>query len=150
MAEEDIQVEVIPELPEEKPRMKGGDTATLDVRDDEIAGYGREVQQRIRKLRFAFHEERRLREQAQRDSTTANSLAQRPFQENGERKKSARAGEQAVVHQALTRVNSEIAQARASLAAAHSANAVPDIVASQEKLARAVAEKERLDLIKSS
>jgi hypothetical protein len=148
--EDDIRVEIVSEPEEEKPRMKSGDTRSLDVRDEEIKGYGKEVQDRIKKLRFAFHEERRQKEQKERDLATTNDFAQRLFRENAELKKNVTRTEQAVVHQAITRVDAEIAAARQASEAALEGGQPKIIVASQEKLARAVAEKERLALLQQS
>jgi hypothetical protein len=148
--EPDIQVEVIPEAEEEKPRLKGGDTSSLDVRDEEIGKYGREVQDRIKKLRFAYHEERRQREQKERDLVSTTDFAQRLHRENQELKKNVQRTEQAVVHQALTRVDAEIDSARKASRQALEAGQSDAIVDSQEKLARAVSEKERLVLLKSA
>ena len=149
LKEPEIQIEVVSEVPEEeKPRLRGGNTSTLDVADDEISGYGRDVQNRIKKLRFAFHEERRMREQAQRESTTAQDFAKRVYQENERLKRNVQLGERAVVHQALTRVDAEISQAKADSKRAYESGQADDIVANNEKLARAVAEKERLALLK--
>lgn len=147
---EEIQVEVVPEAEEERPRLKSGDTRSLDVRDDEIKGYGREVQDRIKKLRFAFHEERRQREQKERDLATTNDMAQRLFRENQQLKQNVQRTEQAVVHQALTRVDAEIDRARQASRQALESGQSDQIVESQEKLARAVAEKERLVLLKDT
>src|SRR5262249_28929204 len=116
---EGVAVEIEPEPPEQKPRLRSGDTSSLDVRDDEISGYGKGVQDRIKKLRFAFHEERRLREQSQRDMAAASDFAQRMYRENAELKKNVRASEQAVVQQAISRADAEIAQAKAKTRAAH-------------------------------
>ena len=146
----EIEVEVIPEPAEEKPRLKTGDTSGLDVRDDELASYGKDVQARIKKLRFAFHEERRLREQAQRDGATAQDMAQRLFRENGELKRSVQQGEAAVIHQAMVRVDAQIERARAQARAAQESGVAQDIVAASEALAKAVSEKERLALIHAS
>jgi hypothetical protein len=148
--EPDIQVEVVPEPEEEKPRLKGGDTRSLDVRDEEIKGYGREVQDRIKKLRFAFHEERRQKEQKERDLAATNDFAQRVYRENQELKKNVQRTEQAVVHQAISRVDAEIDGARKAHLAALEAGHAPQIVEASEKVARAVAEKERLALLKSA
>ena len=145
-----IQVEVIPEREEEKPRLRTGDTRSFDVRDEEIKGYGREVQDRIKKLRFAFHEERRMREQAQRGEATATDFAQRVHRENQELKKNVQRGEQAVIHQAISRVDAEIEQAKSRSKDAYEKGVADDIVASNERLARAVAEKERLALLKEA
>jgi hypothetical protein len=139
-----LEIEIIPESPEEKPRLRNGDTRSLDVRDDEIAGYGKGVQDRIKKLRFAFHEERRMREQSQRDQAAASELAQRLYRENAELKKNAQASEVAAVHQAISRVDAEIEQAKFKSRAAYDSGVSDDIVASNAALARAVAEKERL------
>lgn len=145
--EDDIQVEVIPE--EDKPRLKTGDTRSLDVGDDEIKGYGRDVQNRIKKLRFAFHEERRLREMKERDLASTTDFAQRLHRENELLKRNVQRTEQAVVHQAISRVDAQIDQARAANRAALEAGQADKIVEAGENLARAVAEKERLALLKS-
>jgi hypothetical protein len=143
-----IEIEIEPENEEQKPRLRTGDTSNLDVRDEEISGYGKGVQDRIKKLRFAFHEERRQREQKERDLAAANDYAQRVFRENAALKKNVRASEQAVVHQALSRADAEIAQAKAKTRAAHESGVADDIVTSTEELARAVAEKDRLSMLK--
>jgi hypothetical protein len=148
--ESDIQVEVIPEPEEERPRLKTGDTRQLDVRDEEIKGYGREVQDRIKKLRFAFHEERRQKEQKERDLVSTTDYAQRLHKENLELKKNVQRTEAAVVHQAMSRVDVEIERARAISRQALESGHSDQIVDSQEKLARAVAEKERLAILQSS
>lgn len=149
MGESGIQVEVIPEAEEEKPRMKG-DTRALDMRDDEVKQYGQDVQKRIDKLRFAYHEERRQKEQKERDLVSTTDYAQRLRRENLELKRNVQRTEQAVVHQALTRVDAEIVGARQASRQALDAGQSEQIVAAQEKLARAVAEKERLALLKSA
>jgi hypothetical protein len=143
-----IEVEIEPEVEEQRPRLRTGDTSSLDVRDEEISGYGKGVQDRIKKLRFAFHEERRQREQKERDLAATNEYAQRMYRENAELKKNVRAGEQAVVHQALSRADAEIAQAKSKARAAHESGVADDIVASTEELSRAVAEKDRLSMLK--
>jgi hypothetical protein len=141
-----IEIEVVSE--EEKPRLKSGDTRSLDVRDDELKNYGRDVQDRIKKLRFAYHEERRLKEQAQRDSSTASEVAQRLFKENNELKRNVQRGEQAVIHQAISRTDAEIQRAKQDAKVAHEQGQIDDFLTSNEKMARAVAERERLNLLK--
>jgi hypothetical protein len=148
--ESDIQVEVVPEPEEDKPRLKNGDTRSLDVRDEEIGKYGKEVQDRIKKLRFAFHEERRQKEQKERDLASTTDYAQRLHRENQQLKQNVQRTEQAVVHQAMTRVDAEIAQARQASKQAIESGQSDQIVESQEKLARAVSEKERLALLQSA
>jgi hypothetical protein len=143
-----VRVEVIPESSEEKPRLHGRPPSGVDVGDDEIGRYGKEVQGRIKKLRFAFHEERRLREQSQRDLTTTNEYAQRLMRENAELRRNVHASEQAVVSQALTRVDAEIEQAKSKNRQALESGVADEIVASNAALARAVAEKERLALLR--
>jgi hypothetical protein len=150
MGDSDIQVEVIPEPEEEKPRMKRGDTRKAGGVDDEVSEYGKDVQKRIDKLRFAYHEERRQKEQKERDLVSTTDYAQRLRKENLELKRNVQRTEQAVVHQALSRVDAEIVGARQASRQALDAGQSEQIVAAQEKLARAVAEKERLALLKSS
>jgi len=144
-----IEVEVVPERAEDKPRLNGRPPTGADVGDDEIARYGKEVQGRIKKLRFAYHEERRLREQSQRDMTTANEMAQRLFRENAELRRNVQAGEQAVVQQALNRAEAEIEHAKVKNRAALESGVADDIVSTNAALARAVAEKERLAILRA-
>jgi hypothetical protein len=143
-----IEVEIVPETPEQKPRF-GRDTRELDVPKNEIKDYGRKVQDRIKKLQFAYHEERREKEQKERDLAAANDYAQRMFRENAELKRNVRASEQAVVHQAIIRADSQIEHAKAKSRAAHESGVPDDIVNTSAELARAVAEKERLAMLKA-
>jgi hypothetical protein len=148
--EPELKVEIIPEPEEERPRLKAGDTRNLDVRDEEIKGYGKEVQDRIKKLRFAFHEERRQREQKERDLVSTTDYAQRLHRENLALKQSVQKTEQAVVHQAITRVDAEINNARQTSRLALEGGQSDQIVKANEQLARAVAEKERLALLQAT
>jgi hypothetical protein len=144
-----IEVEVVREKRSERPTLRG-DTRSLDVKDDELRKYSDEVQDRIKKLRFAYHEERRIREQKERDLATSTDFTQRLYRENAELKRNVARGEQAVIHQAITRTDAEIAQAKQLAKQAHEAGSIDDFLTSNEKMARAVAEKERLHLLKDA
>jgi hypothetical protein len=145
-----LQVEIIPESAEEKPRLNGRPPTGADMADDEISRYGKEVQGRIKKLRFAYHEERRLREQSQRDVQTTSEYARRLAQENAELKNNVRVSEQAVVQQALNRVDAEIEQAKSKSRQALESGVAEDIVSANANLARSISEKERLVLLKAA
>ena len=82
----DIEVEVIDERPEEDRRPPKVETAEEPVDDDtldqEIADYSKKAGERINKIKYEFHEERRAKEQALRESQEATKALKTLMSEN--------------------------------------------------------------------
>ena len=77
--ENNIEVIVEDDTPEKdkgRPRRKEGQQP-YDISDDEIAKYDEGVKGRIQKLRFEYHEERRLKEEAGRREMAAVEYARK-------------------------------------------------------------------------
>jgi hypothetical protein len=145
MADQAVTIEIEQET--DKPRLRSGDTSQLDMPESELSEYGKKVKNRIDKLRFAFHEERRMREQSQRDQGTAVQAAQRLYQENQELKRNVNRTERAFVHQAIERADSQMAQASERLTRAHEEGKGEDIAKATQEVAAIAAERERLKML---
>ena len=82
----DIEVEVIDERPEEDRRPPKVETTEELVDDDsldqEIADYSKKAGERINKIKYEFHEERRAKEQALRESQEATRALKTLMSEN--------------------------------------------------------------------
>ena len=82
----DIEVEVIDERPEEDRRPPKVETKEEPVDDDaldkEIADYSKAAGERINKIKYEFHEERRAKEQALRESAEATKALKTLMSEN--------------------------------------------------------------------
>jgi len=82
----DIEVEVIDERPEEDRRPPKVETTQELVDDDsldqEIANYSKKAGERINKIKYEFHEERRAKEQALRESQEATRALKTLMSEN--------------------------------------------------------------------
>ena len=82
----DIEVEVIDERPEEDRRPPKVETTEELVDDDsldqEIADYSKKAGERINKIKYEFHEERRAKEQALRESQEATKALKTLMSEN--------------------------------------------------------------------
>jgi len=82
----DIEVEVIDERPEEDRRPPKVENAEEPVDDDtldqEIADYSKKAGERINKIKYEFHEERRAKEQALRESQEATKALKTLMSEN--------------------------------------------------------------------
>jgi len=82
----DIEVEVIDERPEEDRRPPKVETKEEPVDDEaldqEIADYSKKAGERINKIKYEFHEERRAKEQALRESQEATRALKTLMKEN--------------------------------------------------------------------
>ena len=83
---EGLEVEVVDDTPEEDRRPPKDETAETEVSDDaldaEITDYSKRAGDRINKLKYDFHEERRAKEAAQRESQEAVARLQTLMNEN--------------------------------------------------------------------
>lgn len=146
----DLEVEIIDDTPEQdrgRPRRAEGQEP--DVPDDEeIQNYSDNVQSRIKKLKFEFHEERRRKEESERIRDEAVKYAQKLYEENKKLQDNLSKGETALVHQAKGRVEAELEKAKAAYKQAYETGDTDGIVASQERLATLAAEKQRFERYK--
>jgi hypothetical protein len=144
---QDVSVEVDRE--HNAPRLSDEQVErATNIPDDEIGRYAKDAQRRIRSLRTAFHDQRRRTEQVAREAASAGSLAEQLYRENQQLKQNAAKSDRALVEQAVRRGESELEHARVKARAAVTNNDPDEIVSSNEEVARAVAELDRLKLLR--
>jgi hypothetical protein len=133
-----------------KPQLSDEEVEKLDTlpAEDEITKYAKDAQKRIKSLHIANQEWRRRVVQSTRDVATATNLAQQLYQENQQLKVSTQRSEGALIEQALQRADAQLAQAKSRFMGARHAGDMAQELAAQEEIAQAVAERDRLRLLR--
>jgi hypothetical protein len=106
----DIEVVDDREPEDRRPIAKAKDSKDDDG-DDELQGYGEKVKKRINKLRYEQHQERRLREDAERMREEAVKVAQQYAEQNRQLQRVLHQGEGALLSQSEQRAQMAMAQA---------------------------------------
>jgi hypothetical protein len=102
----------------------------------------------VKSLRAAYQEQRRRAEQWSKDAATASNLAEQLYRENQELRGNVTRSENALIEQALTRAESQLEHAKTKAKNALVSGDADLIIAANEDVARAVAEADRLKLLK--
>ena len=122
--------------------------AVDDERQD--AGYGEQVQGRIKQLRHVYHEERRQKEAAMREREALVSYAQSLQGEVEKLRTLVSSGEKVLLDQAQQRAEAQVANARELWRRAHDSGDADELIKAQEQLARAVADHEKMKSLRPS
>jgi len=137
--DKDLEIDIIDDRPEEdqKPRRVA---VNGDV-DEEIEGIGDRTKKRIDKLKYDYHEERREKEQAHRTRDEAVQFARNIQVENENLKNTVARSEGALLNSLKTRSDTEIEAAKAEYKSAYESGDTDKLLAAQEKLQSAYADK---------
>lgn len=146
----DFEVEIVDDTPEgDRGRPRRADDKDPEVPDDdEIANYSENVQSRIKKLRFEYHEERRRKEEAERVREQAVTDMQKLYEENQKLRETLTKGEGALVNQAKGRIAAELEKAKQAYKDAYESGDSDGMVAANERLTMLTNEKIRYDSYK--
>ena len=139
----EMEIEIVDDTPEEdkgRPRRPEGKEPEIP-NDDEIAQYSEGVQKRIKKLRYEFHEERRAKEETARQLNEATALAKRLMDEKKRMEDALRKGEEILVENAKSRVESDLELARKKFKEAYDAGDADALAAAQERIAELSVQK---------
>lgn len=139
----EVDIEIVDDTPEEdkgRPRRPEGVEPEIP-NDDEIAQYSEGVQKRIKKLRYEFHEERRAKEEAARQLDQATSLAKRLMEDKKRMEDALRKGEEILVENAKSRVESDLQVARQKFREAYEAGDADALAEAQERIAELSVQK---------
>lgn len=143
-----FELEIVEDAPqEEKPRTEETDESNIP-NDDEISSYSKDVQKRINKLKFEFHEEKRRKEEATRLQDEAVNYAKKVTEENQKLRKALDEGEGVLVEQAKGRVDAQLDKAKAAYKAAYETGDPDALIEAQENLTKLTNEKYRVDSYK--
>lgn len=143
----EIEIEVVDDTPEQdRGRPRRADGAEPEIPDDdEISNYSDNVQSRIKKLRFEYHEERRRKEESERIRDEAVAYAKKLHEENQKLQANLKKGESVLVQQAKTRVESQLDKAKQDYKQAYEVGDADKIVEAQEAISKYSSEKSRLE-----
>jgi len=134
-ASNEVELEIIDDTPK-KPQK--AESAQDD--DEELSSYGKKVRDRINKLKYEQHEERRQREAAERMREEAVQFAQQLAQKNQQYESLIQRGEGALVQQIKSKAQIALEQAKYRYKEAYEQGDPEKIIAAQESLLNAQTE----------
>jgi hypothetical protein len=135
--EDDIELEVVDDTPEEDRGRKPLEREVNDPTDEEVAEYSEKVQKRMRELTHARHDERRAKESALREREEAARVAEQLLEENRKLREQFNAGAVSYNQVVQSQAEMELQMARQKLRAAQESYDTDQIIAAQEELAAA-------------
>jgi len=141
---EEVEIEIIDDTP---PQDKGRVPLNREVEDpsdEEINSYSKNVQERIKELTHARHDERRRAEAALREKQEYERFAQQLIEENKSLKKSVNVGQEAFISSSKEKAEADLAMARRQYKEAQEAFDTDKIIEAQEKLTEAKMNLERI------
>jgi hypothetical protein len=141
-----VVVDIIDDTPDgDRNRPRRPDNVDPDIPDDdEIQQYGKDVQKRLNKLKWEFHEERRRKEEAMRQTEEAARFAKTMYEQNQRLQSTVRGGEKVLIDQAKGRVDAELAQAKADYKIAYEAGDTEALIRAQEKISELKIQADRV------
>jgi hypothetical protein len=132
--ENEVEVEVVDDTPEDDKNRSPMKEAPQDVTEDELSQYSEGVKQRIKHFSKGYHEERRAKESAQREREEALRLAQNLVEENKKLQTNLGQGQQALLEQAKHVVARELEDAKRKYKEAYEAGDSDALLDAQEQL----------------
>ena len=141
--EGDIDLEVVDDTPEKDRGRKPLAQDPEDANEEELAQYSSKVQNRIKELSHARHDERRAKEAVLRDREELERVAHHLVEENKRLKQYVNTGEQAYAGSMKSAAEAEYAMAKKQFKEAHEAFDADAMVEAQSALTTAQLKMER-------
>lgn len=135
--ENEIEVEIIDDVPEVDKGRVVSEKEVIDPSDDELSSYSDKVKGRIKELTRVRHDERRAKETVTREKQELERIAQQLYDENNELKKHVNNGSEQYISQSKTLAESELDSARKKYKVAQEAFDADAILEAQESLLEA-------------
>ena len=110
--EGEVEIEIEDDTPVQDRGRKPLDREVLDPTEDEIDTYSDKVKLRIKELTHARHDERRVKEATMREKQELERLAQQLIDENKRLKQNVYTGQEAIIHSAKEKAETDLAVAR--------------------------------------
>jgi|TARA_R110000744_G_scaffold376772_1_gene491249 hypothetical protein len=141
----EIEIEVLDDTPEEDVRAARPAADRVDPDSEEfeqeIQDYSDNAQKRIKAVKFEFHEERRAKESALRQSDEAIKYAEQVARDNAALKQSLQDSNSVLVEQYGARTDAELEKARSDFKEAYEGGETDALLEAQETIARLQAER---------
>ena len=147
-SDDDFELEVVDDTPEEDRGRKPMETPPEDPTDEELATYSKRDRNRIREFTKGYHEERRAKEAALREREEAIRLAQAYFEENKKLKGTVNTSNNALIEQAKIAIAQELNDAKRKYKQAYEEGDSDALVAAQEDITSAKLKAERVNNFK--
>ena len=138
-----FEIDIVDDTPEEDRGRIPPVDRTAKEHEEELAGVSTNVQKRIKKLKYDFHEERRAKENSARMRDEAVVYAQKIHKENQKLRDLVNRGEQVLVDEVKQRTEKELESAKFQLKRAHEEGDPDSIVGAQELLAKAAYDSQK-------
>jgi hypothetical protein len=136
--QEELDIEIVDDIPKEDKRVKPQkDKTNYASVDKEIASVGKRAKQRIDKLKYDFHQERRKKEQSAKLRDEAITYAQRVKSENDRLNQLVSDGQQYLGRQAEERAAFATQAAQQKYKEAYEQGNTDEMVKAQEAMTRA-------------
>jgi len=137
----ELEIEVVDDRPEEDRREKKITTEEIDINDDsldqEISDYSKRAGERINKIKYEYHEERRAKETALRENQEAVHRLKTMMTENEKLQAMVNQGGEALNKQALNNAQWAKHNAQSEFKKAYDEGDADKMVEAQELLAKA-------------
>jgi hypothetical protein len=134
-SDDDFTVEVVDDTPEEDQVSSRATPQDID-HDDEVDNYSGRVKNRINKLKFEYHEERRSKEAAEKMREEAVTYAKQVHSQNEELRKVLEQGESVLLNEMKARAQGDLNSAREMYKTAYEQGDTDQVLIAQEKLNR--------------
>jgi len=140
----DIEIEVVDDTPEQDRGRQKLEESVEDPTDEELENYSSKVQDRIKKLTHARHDERRAKESTLREKQELERLAHSLLAENKQLKGYVEQGTKQIVASSLSAAEANMEKARRQYKEAQEAFDTDAIIAAQEAMTDAKFSLERV------
>lgn len=139
----EVEVEVVDDTPKADRNRKASEPPE-DVTDDELEDYSDKVRKRIQHFSKGYHDERRAKEEAHRQSQELERVTQQLMEENKKLKGNVNKNQTALLDQAKKNASIESENAKRDYKAAYESGDSDAVLDAQDKLTNAKLKSERL------
>ena len=146
-SDDDFEVEVVDDTPKADRNRKASEPPE-DVTDDELEDYSDKVRKRIQHFSKGYHDERRAKEEAHRQSQELERVTQQLMEENKKLKGNVNKNQTALLEQAKKNASIESDNAKRAYKEAYESGDSDAVLDAQDKLTNAKLKSERLSNFK--
>jgi len=142
-SDDDFEVEVVDDTPKADRNRKPSEPPE-DVTDEELEKYSEQVQKRIKHFTKGYHDERRAKEEAHRQSQELERVTQQLMEENKKLKGNVNKNQTALLEQAKKNASIESENAKRAYKEAYESGDSDAVLEAQDSLTNAKLKSERL------
>ena len=147
--EDEVDVEIVDDTPV-KDRGRTPSEAPEDVTDEELADYSAKVRNRIKHFNKGYHDERRAKEEAKRESEELQTLLRSLMEQNKGLKEIRDKSQTVLLKQARTSLGGDLERARLDYKQAYEDGDSDKLLAAQEALSDAKEGAQRLNALEQN